>query len=287
MGRPPLSRELVAALAAGEWSPELEVACHLAQDAATVLRRYYAAGGIAARAKVDRSPVTDADLEANAVIVSGLRQAFPQDAILSEEEPDDPSRLAAKRVWLVDPLDGTRDFVSRSGDFAVNVALTLAGAPSLAVVAHPPADRLYAAVKGGGAARMGAEGVRRLAVVRGRPIGALRAGITRTARNAALDCFLKRSGLGPAAVPCGASVKALRLAEGELDLTLTLHGRECEWDTCAPGLIVSEAGGRVTDADGRPFRYNQADVRHRRGVIMSAGDHHDQLVALAQECFPA
>jgi 3'(2'),5'-bisphosphate nucleotidase len=282
-----MTRRLVAALTAGEWARDLEVACNLAQDAAAVLTRYYAAGGIAAREKADRSPVTDADLEANAVIVSGLREAFPEDAILSEEEPDNTSRLAARRVWLVDPLDGTRDFVSRSGDFAVHVALALAGTPVVAAVAHPPADRLYAAVSGGGAARLDAEGVRRLAVARGRPLQALRAGITRTARNAALDCFLKRTGLGAGAVPCGASVKALRLAEGDLDLTLTLHGRECEWDTCAPGLIVTEAGGRVTDADGRTFRYNQADVRHRRGVIMSAGDHHDQLVAFAQECYPA
>jgi 3'(2'),5'-bisphosphate nucleotidase len=252
-----------------------------------VLRRHYAAGEITPTLKVDRSPVTAADLEANALIVAGLRAAFPDDAILSEEEPDDPARLTVRRVWLVDPLDGTRDFVARSDEFAVHIALAEAGIPVVAAVAHPPTDRLYAAVRGGGAARRGPEGVIRLAVSRGRPFQAWRSGITRMAMHGPLECFLERCGLGPPPVICGASVKALRVAQGDLDVTVTLHGRESEWDTCAPGLIVTEAGGQVTDADGRPLPYNQADVRHRRGVIMSAGDHHDEVVAIAKACFPA
>ena len=263
------------------------MACRLARDAAVAIRRYYSAGSLTPRHKADRSPVTDADLESNALIVTGLRAAFPRDAILSEEEPDDPGRLTATRVWLIDPLDGTRDFIARSDEFAVHVALTEAGIPVVAAVAHPPSDRLYAAVKGGGAARRGPEDVILLAVSRGRPFPAWRAGITRMAMHGPLECFLERSGLGPASVLCGASVKALRVAQGELDVTVTLHGRESEWDTCAPGLIVTEAGGRVTDADGQPLRYNQPDVRHRRGVIMSSGDHHAEVVAIAAVCFPA
>jgi 3'-phosphoadenosine 5'-phosphosulfate (PAPS) 3'-phosphatase len=231
--------------------------------------------------------VTPADLEANALIVGGLRAAFPEDAILSEEEPDDPARLGAGRVWLVDPLDGTRDFVARSDEFAVHIALAEHGSPVVAAVAHPPTERLYAAVRGGGAARSGPEGTVRLAVSRGRPLSAWRAGVTRMARHGPLECFLERSGLGPASQLCGASVKALRLAQGDLDVTVTLHGRESEWDTCAPGLIVLEAGGRVSDADGAPLRYNRPDVRHRRGVVMSCGEHHDEVVAVAGYCFPA
>jgi 3'(2'),5'-bisphosphate nucleotidase len=269
------------------WSRELDVACRLAREAAVVLRRHYAAGQITPELKADRSPVTAADLEANALIVAGLRSAFPGDAILSEEEPDDPARLTAKRVWLIDPLDGTRDFVARSNEFAVHVALAEMGSPVVAAVAHPPTNRLYAAVRGGGAARHGPEGVIRLAVSRGRPIAAWRSGVTRMAMHGPLECFLARSGFSPAPVICGASVKALRVAQGDLDVTVTLHGRESEWDTCAPGLIVSEAGGRVTDADGLPIQYNRPDVRHRRGVIMSAGDHHDEVVAIAKACFPA
>ncbi len=276
-----------APLPGGDWTAELEVACRLAGEAAGVLRRHYAAGAINTRHKPDRSPVTDADLDANAVIVAGLRASFPMDAILSEEQPDDPGRLTARRVWLVDPLDGTRDFISRTDDFAVHIALTQDGSPVVAAVAHPPTERVYAAVRGGGATCRGPDGQRVLAVARGRPLASWRPGITRTAMHGPLQCFLDRTGFGPRAVPCGASVKALRLAAGELDVTVTLHARECEWDTCAPGLIVAEAGGRVTDADGRPFRYNQPDVHHRRGVVMSAGEHHAEVVAIAQACFPA
>lgn len=282
-----MNPEATLPLSADPWAIELEVATRLAGEAAAVLRRHYAAGGITARQKPDRSPVTDADLEANAVIVAGLRAAFPRDAILSEEEPDDPGRLSARRVWLVDPLDGTRDFISRTGDFAVHIALTDDGSPVVAAVAHPPTERIYTALRGGGAAWRGPEGESALAVARGRPLASWRPGITRTALHGPLQCFLDRARFGPTAVPCGASVKALRLAAGELDVTVTLHGRECEWDTCAPGLIVVEAGGRVTDADGSPFRYNQPDVHHRRGVVMSAGDYHAEVVALARECFQA
>ena len=103
----------------------------------------------------------------------------------------------------------------------------------------------------------------------------------------ALERFLARGGLAAAAVPRGASIKHLLLAGGALDCCVTLHDREHEWDTAAPGLIVTEAGGTVTDADGVPFRYNQPDVGHHRGVLLSAGHHHAALVALARECWPS
>lgn len=249
---------------AGPWDQELAVAIAAAEAAAAV---FPPAGTIPdVRFKPDGSPVTDADLAANARILAVLRSAFPADAILSEELADDRARLSAHRVWIVDPLDGTRDFAEGSSDYAVHVALAVEGLPVVAAVAWPGTGEVYTAA---------------------RPLAGYRAAITRTSMHPPLADFLERTGLGATAVRRGASVKLLLLAAGEVDLCLTLHDRENEWDSAAPGLIVTEAGGRATDADGRPFRYNQPDVRHRRGVLYSAGHHHAALVAVAQRCFPA
>ena len=276
----------VLPLDAGGFSRELALAMQLAEAAATVIRRLFDSGPIPAREKADHSPVTAADLAANEIIVTGLRAALPDDAILTEEVADDGRRFATDRFWLVDPLDGTRDFVERSHEFAVHIALLERGRPVVGVVALPMLGQLAAAVHGAGAVIVEASGARRLAVARPRDIGALRTGVSRYAMNPPLETFLERSGLRQHAVPCGASVKQIRLAEGALDLCLTLHERECEWDSAAPGLIVTEAGGRVTDVDGAPLRYNQEDVHHRRGLLLSTGQHHAALMRLAQECFP-
>lgn len=270
---------------AGPWDQELAVAIAAAEAAAAV---FPPVGTIPeVRHKPDGSPVTDADLAANARILAVLRSAFPADAILSEELADDRARLSAHRVWIVDPLDGTRDFAEGSSDYAVHVALAVEGLPVVAAVAWPGTGEVYTAVRGGGAAVQGPRGTRRLHVAPARPLAEYRAAITRTSMHPPLADFLERTRLGATAVRRGASVKLLLLAAGEFDLCLTLHDRENEWDSAAPGLIVTEAGGRATDADGRPFRYNQPDVRHRRGVLYSAGHHHAALVAVAQRCFPA
>lgn len=271
-------------IAAGRLGPELAVAIQAAERAVAV---FPPPGTIPeVERKPDGSPLTRFDLDANARIVETLRAAFPGDPILSEELADDPSRLAASRVWIVDPLDGTRDFAGGSRDYAVHVALAEAGRPVVAVVACPALARLYAAVAGGGSAVRDGDGARPIRVAGPRPLARYRAGITRTAMHPPLERFLAVTGLAGGAVPRGASVKHMLLAEGELDLCVTLHDRENEWDTAAPGLIVREAGGMVTDADGAPLRYNQADTRHRRGVLLSAGDHHAELVQRARECFP-
>ena len=273
-------------LDAGQYSRELALAVGLAGEAAAAIRQLFESGPIAAREKADHSPVTAADMAANEIIVRGLRSALPDDAILTEEAVDDGCRLSTARVWLVDPLDGTRDFVERSPEFAVHLALVVQGTPVVGVVALPMLGQLAAAVRGAGALIVEGGGTRKLTVAPDRDIGALRTGVSRFAMHAPLEQFLERTGLGHHAVRCGASVKHIRLAEGGLDLCLTLHGRECEWDSAAPGLIVTEAGGRVTDADGAPLRYNQKDVRHHRGLILSTGQHHAALVRLARECFP-
>ncbi|MEO8635669.1 MAG: 3'(2'),5'-bisphosphate nucleotidase CysQ [Gemmatimonadales bacterium] len=273
-------------LDAGRYAGDLALAMALAEQAAAAIRQLFESGPLAVQEKADHSPVTAADLAANEIIVQGLRIARPEDAILTEEAVDDGRRFATDRVWLVDPLDGTRDFVERSPEFAVHIALVERGEPVVGVVALPMLGQVAAAVRGAGAVLMNAHGAHVLRVAPERGIGMLRTGVSRFAMNPPLTRFLQQNGLTQRAVPCGASVKHVRLADGLLDLCLTLHGRECEWDSAAPGLIVTEAGGRVTDVDGAPLVYNQKNVQHRRGLVLSSGPHHAVLARLAAECFP-
>ena len=265
-----------------DWARELEVARTAALEAGAVLRDARFDPGTPG-VKPDGSPVTEADRAANAAILAHLSAAFPHDVILSEESADDPTRLTCPRVWLVDPLDGTRDFLEGSPEFAVHVALVAGGTPVVAVVLEPAGGRLVEAIAARGAWLEGDGPRRKLAVSRRRVPERMRLGVSRLGRNEALNRLLDETPLGKHAVPRGASTKMLDVAAGLLDATLCLHGRESEWDSCAPGLIIAEAGGRVTDVDQRPLRYNQPVVTHPRGVVTSNGRMHEALCRLAAQ----
>jgi len=254
---------------------ELDIAQRAARAAGELIAAHYAKGTIAVEAKADQSPVTVADKEASAAILEILRAAFPGDAILDEEQPDDQARLGADRVWIVDPLDGTRDFVARTGQFSVHVALAVAGVAVVGVMYQPVAQATYAAREGGGAWRNG----ERIHVSQVCELPALRVGTSRQISNPRLAQLLAESGLDRHVVPMGASTRHAAIAAGELDATIILSG-DFEWDTAAPEVVIREAGGMLTDGDGRPFRYNQRDPEHRRGSIASNGACHDRLVAL-------
>jgi len=261
---------------------ELDAARAAAVAAGAAILRHRQAGPPEVTGKDDGSPVTRADLEANRIIVDLLAQRFPDDALLTEESHDDRSRLGRDRVWIVDPLDGTRDFVAGSDDFAVHVALAIGGRPVAAAVYCPVGDRLYTAVAGGGATLTSDGASRRLQVSTQTDPAAARVAVTRLASSDALTRFLADSGLAGRAVAIGASVKMMALAEGAVDATVCVHGREKQWDTCAPELIVREAGGRVSDLDGADLVYNLPEVRLLRGILMSNGRLHDALCARAR-----
>jgi 3'(2'),5'-bisphosphate nucleotidase len=264
------------------YSEELDVARQAAQVAAAVIMQHYARGSIAVETKADESPVTAADRDANTVIVDRLRAAFPDDGILSEESPDDGQRVSKSRVWIVDPLDGTRDFVARTGEFSVHVALAVDGVAVVGVVAQPVTGAVYYAALGGGAfvQRQGQSKPESIAVSPVAVLADLRIGVSRLNLSSRVGTLLRAAGLDSRAVAMGASVKYMAVASGSLDGAINLSPGECEWDTCAPEVIVHEAGGRVTDGHGLRFRYNLPSPSHRRGSIVSNGRCHDQLAAL-------
>jgi 3'(2'),5'-bisphosphate nucleotidase len=265
---------------------ELEIACLAAREAGRAILSHYGNPEIVVEIKPDTSPVTVADQVSNRTILGHLRTAFPGDALLSEESPDDGSRLGNRRVWIIDPLDGTRDFLAQTGDFSVHVGLCVDEQPVLGVVYQPVRQALYYACQGSGAF-LESSGVKtRITTSKRREASELRVGISRLNPDEGLGKCLAASGLAPRAVAMGASVKHMALARGDLDAVLNLSPAEQEWDTCAPQVILTEAGCTVTDGDGRPFRYNQQDLYRRRGSVASNGLCHTLMLRVMAPCLP-
>ncbi len=209
--------------------------------------------------KQDRSPLTQADLAAQHLIAEGLEALTPRIGMLGEESP--PQRLeecrGQPRLWLVDPLDGTREFVKRNDEFCVNIALLEDGHPVLGVVLAPAHEVLYAAARGCGAFRRGADGERVAIQVRRPAPTPLRVLASRSHADAVLDRMLDRLGANER-LRVGSALKFGLLAEGRGDLYLR-RGPTSAWDTAAGQAVLQEAGGGIMDLAGQPLRYELPD----------------------------
>lgn len=233
----------------------------MARAAGREILRVYAADDVQQWEKGDHSPLTAADLAAQKSIQADLESVMPRFPILSEEGRDWPEaeRLALPTLWIVDPLDGTKEFLKRNGEFTVNIALVHAGRPILGVVYAPVLDRLYWAGAGLGAWREDEPDSLRPVHVRQPPQGderPWRVVGSRSHGNPAFDAFIARL---PACeiVAMGSSLKLCLVAEGAADI-YPRHGPTMEWDTAAAHCIVEQAGGQVLDPATRaPLTYNQ------------------------------
>jgi len=234
--------------------------------------------------KGPNDPVTRADREANELICTALRASFPGDAIVAEESvPDDPAevaRLAAsERVWFVDPLDGTREFADRNGEFCVMIGLAIHGRAALGVVVMPVTGEALAGRVGAAAFAEDAQGARRaLSVSTVSDPRAATLMVSRSHRPPMLDPLIQRLGI-ERVVPCGSvGVKIARLVLGPADLYV--HGglgAKC-WDTCAPEAILVAAGGRFSDLAGKPIAYASGDLVLRNGIVASNGALHEAVL---------
>jgi len=206
--------------------------------------------------KDDRTPITEADMAAHREIISSLRELDPETAVLSEESSHIPfaERREWRRYWLVDPLDGTREFIKRNGEFTVNIALIEDHEPVLGVVYAPALDRAYAACRGGGAFRRDGEAERQPIHARRLPEGPLTVAGSRSHVSEAMGGYLERLGRHEL-LPVGSALKFGLVAEGAADLYVRL-GKTSEWDTGAGQCVVEEAGGHVTDTSMQRLRYN-------------------------------
>lgn len=209
--------------------------------------------------KEDNSPITAADLASHHVIVDGLKALTPDIPILSEESANAPweQRKSWTRFWLVDPIDGTKDFTNRTGEFTVNIALIENGEPVMGVVTAPALNEAYWGIKGQGAWKREADGsTRQLQVVE--PPEAKRAVASKNHMNQETRDFIDQLG-NHELVQAGSSLKFCRIAEGKADIYPRL-GPTCEWDTGAAHAVLAAAGGKVNKLDGTPLVYGKEDL---------------------------
>jgi 3'(2'), 5'-bisphosphate nucleotidase len=230
--------------------------------------------------KQDRSPLTEADLAAQRVIGAGLAALTPDIAMLGEESA--PAAIARRRawraLWLVDPLDGTREFVKRNGEFTVNIALIEDHEPVLGVLAAPARSVLYAAARGCGAFRRDAHGTRTPIAPCLPAASPLRVLGSRSHADALTESLLAR--LGPQQrLHIGSALKFGLLAEGQADLYLRC-GPTSEWDTAAGQALLAEAGGCVVDLTGAPLRYNARDTLINPSFLAYADRSRDWVAQL-------
>lgn len=235
----------------------------LALAAGQAIMAVYRSPDFEARAKADNSPVTDADLAADAIIAAGLRAAFPDIPVVTEEQAASHAATGLRRFFLVDPLDGTKEFVQRRGDFTVNIALIEAGRPVMGIVYAPAQGRMFRSLATGGAVEETVDGagapvpgtLRPIAVSTPDP-GALSVVASKSHRDKATDDFIARFPVA-AVKSAGSSLKFCLLAAGEADFYPRL-GRTMEWDTAAGHAVLLAAGGEVLRFDDHtPLTYGK------------------------------
>ena len=262
---------------------ELETAIGLARIAGEIILDFYATDFlIEEKIFTDNfsEPVTIADRTASKIIVKGLAAAFPSDGILSEEEFDDHARLTKKRVWIIDPLDGTKGFVEKTGDFAVQIGLAADGESVLGVVFLPLEDALYFASKGKGAWLIEkGDAPKRLQVSDETDFAEMNIAVSKNHRSPKMTRIISNFGLKQEIRRGSVGLKVGLIARKICDLYIHLSPRTKHWDTCAPEIIICEAGGNLTDIFGEKIIYNTADVHNHNGVLASNGIAYDLTVA--------
>lgn len=253
--------------------PETELAFRAIRAAADRVLQVYN-GAFEAAEKEDKSPVTKADLESHGVITRILSES--NTPIVSEE--GEGNSISSSRFWLVDPLDGTREFVDKNGEFTIMIALVENGKPIVGAISHPLADTVYMAQSGQGAFRHSGGQWSQLQVSDITSLAGSRAVISRSHVSPEELGFidsLKVSGYAR----LGSSLKALRICAGEAELYFAANSKMKQWDTCASYCLAVESGGKMTDMFGEEINYSTEAASHKKGIVISNGRIHDQFIA--------
>lgn len=255
---------------------ELARAIELARLAGAEVARMQR-GELEVEMKPGDEPVTAADRRASELIVAGLADSFPLDPIISEELPPAPGALGAPRFWLVDPIDGTKDFIRGEDGYSVMIGLVCDGVPTLGVVYQPVIDRLFYGTPAG--AMMVAPGeTRPLAVSDVATAAEIRLVASKSHRSRDLDRVKRELGIDNELNIGSVGVKLCVIAAGLRDLYVNPAAKTKAWDTCAPEAILVPAGGRLSDLFGNPIEYTR-ELAHRRGLVASNGRVHDEVIA--------
>ena len=254
--------------------PELDVAIKAAQEASSVILDIYQKD-YNTFTKTDDSPVTDADLKSNKKINEILSDT--KHSILSEEDVDDQSRLSKDMIWIVDPLDGTSDFIDKTGEFTVMIALIQNKKPILGVIAWPTEKILFVAQKDCGAFRYSNDKWDKISVTKIENLSECRTIGSRHHLSDKEKEFIRKLGIKNF-TSIGSSLKVGKISSGEAEAYITTTNKMKEWDTAASYCIITEAGGKMTDMSGNQITYNNKNVYHQNGILVTNGLIHDKIV---------
>jgi len=249
------------------WEKELKEAIIAGENARVKILEIYK-NGFDVEIKEDNSPVTLADKTADRIIKEYLSKVFPNYAFLTEESNDDKTRLLNDYVWIVDPVDGTKDFVAKDDEFTTNIALSYKHEIVVGVVLIPAKNEIYFATKGGGAYHR-VNGIDTRISVNSKLDDLTVLCSVFHSNSQETDLINKHSDKIKHIHKVGSSIKACYIAEGKAEISYRMSAGTKEWDTAAFQLIVEEAGGLVLEPDGKRITYNREDVYNRKGYIIA------------------
>ena len=254
--------------------PELEVAIKAVETAGKAILKIYERD-FESFTKSDDSPITEADIKSNDIIKEILSQT--DHLILSEEDNDDLSRLSEDTIWIVDPLDGTSDFIDKTGEFTIMIGLIKKKKPVLGVIGWPTEKTLFVAQKGSGAFRYSNDEWEKISVTKISDLSKCRTVGSRHHLSDKEKLFIKKLGIEDF-TSIGSSLKVGKISSGEAEAYITTTNKMKEWDSAASYCIVSEAGGRMTDMLGNDITYNNKEVYHQNGILVTNGLIHNKIL---------
>ena len=229
--------------------------------------------------KDDDSPITQADIESNKILKEVLGETGI--SILSEEDADDKKRLSEEKIWIIDPLDGTTDFVNRTGEFTVMVGLVEKQKSILGIIYWPIKKKMYLAESGKGAFCHDEEW-ENIEVTMMSEMQNCHALVSRHHLSEKEKKLLDEMEIS-VVTSIGSSLKVTEIASGDAEIYLTTTNKMKQWDTCASNCIISEAGGKMTDISGKEMIYNTESVNHENGILVTNGlIHQDALDAISK-----
>lgn len=259
---------------ANPWAAELKTAQELARQAGQAIMEHYKKGfAVEYKDAFGADPVTQADKDANAIIVEGLARTFPTDGILAEESPLSSERHQHRRLWCVDPLDGTQEFVAKNGQFVVMIGLAVDGEARVGVVYQPTEDLMFWGAGDRAFIERSGQTKPLLPSRKVEPAQAILM-VSRSHRSQSVTQVAQRMGIEHEEPLGSVGLKVLRVAEGSAEMYLSMSNKTKEWDACAPEAILRAAGGRLTDMHGKPLRYNKESPITPYGLLATNGPLH-------------
>ena len=259
--------------------PEIHLAINAALKAGKAVMEVYNQN-FSTTLKSDDEPITEADIKSNSIIQKIISDSnYP---ILSEETTDNKERLNHKKIWIIDPLDGTTDFVNRTDEFTIMIALVENNKPILGVIYWPTNDQLYLAQSGQGAFLLNQGNWTKISVSDISELEKCKAVGSRHHISEIEQNLIKRLNISQFTSK-GSSLKVADISSGNAELYFTTTNKIKQWDTCASYCLITEAGGKMTDMFGNDLKYNTERLNHENGLLVSNGLIHNHIIKIYRE----